>query len=543
MHPTEQKVLQVFSKIPGRDIATSELVKLVFPNDYDELKAYIYNEYEDKETEKIGKRRKARLHRKILYHLNKLTEEGILKITRTEGKGEKFFMLTERSPITDKRKRKIDAVLQSASVLEDETNTLFGLESYEEQKIIKRFDHKNWISKINSFIIDSDTCKDLNDLYAKIVQTYPVFNDVVGIYDFQKIIDQQDLKDINPFIKKIDIDTKDYNKYINLLIEMNDVKDSVKLTDFVSSFSEINPDKIFIIFKTNQKSISNHTRFIKQLIKFFSDAKIRINIQNAEIKNAPMMIGRAGTYVYNEDDWQQYLKSYKGKIIGMCSSEASVYVDVYRFFNEKKAYSEFREFILKAAKALLLATTKQRRKSDAYFKILNDLNGNYQTKFFSSSQNYIRLWNYDVSSVEEKDDRFENFESVLKVSSEKLAEFCKAEETIFKSCGIPIRFKVVLSSAFKRFDKEFLSPRKYNKVTLKGIKDFEDSQLNEYLRKRERLVKIFEGGDRVRFFRSTNFTPEETLNEFNYILTHYAYPLFTYDFNARKGELTLDNFI
>jgi len=81
------------------------------------------------------------------------------------------------------------------------------------------------------------------------------------------------------------------------------------------------------------------------------------------------------------------------------------------------------------------------------------------------------------------------------------------------------------------------------KVTIKGLNDLYTQSIKEYLEKRESICNIFQGGDRVRFFRAINFTPEETLTEFNYLLTTYKFPLISYDFNQRKGELTLDNFI
>lgn len=546
MHVIEQKILHCFVKQPGRDISTSDLVKNVFSEEYEELKEYIHNEQKDKDIIKIGKRRKARLHRKLLYHLNKLYEENILKITRIEGRGEKYFKLIQEKQEKSKKDSYVSKFLNSFSNLEEENMPLFGLESYEEAKIVKRFDSKNWISKINSFILEAHK-KSIKEIYNTLLDLYPVFNDAVAINDFENFFDLDNLQEITSYLKKINIDTKDYNKYVNLIIDISKVKDSIKLTDFINAYAELNPDKIFIIFKTNSKVLKNNTRFMKQVIKYFSENKIRINIHNCDVKKAPIFIGRAGTYTVDNANWENYKKFIKGKTIGLCISEASLYIDVYRFFKESKSYSEFRTFLSKSTRALLLATTAQRKKSDALFKPLKKHNSSAQNKFFQSSVNYIRLWNYDMDFMKnealEKDDLFDDFESLLKLCSEEITEFCKTEETIFKSCGIPITFRVVLSSAFRRFDKDFLSPRKYKKVTIKGINDFHSTEIQDYLKKRERLCLIFKGGDRVRFFRAINFTPEETLSEFNYLMSNYKFPLVTYDFNTRKGEVTLDNFL
>lgn len=546
MHAIEQKILQCFARQPGRDISTSELVKFVFSEEYFELKNYIHNEENDKEVIKIGKRRKARLHRKLLYHINKLYEEKIIKLIRTQGRGEKYFVLSKDLTSDSKKEDDANKILKSFSHFDEDKSTLFGLETYEESKIVKRFDPGNWINKINSIIIETQN-KRMKEIYNLLLDIYPVFNDAVALNDFEDVLDKENLQEVTSYLKKINIDTKDYNKYLNIILDLSKIKDSVKVSDFIGAYAELNPDKIFIIFKTNSKNLKNNTRFMKHIIKLFSENKIRINIFNTDMKKAPLFIGRAGTYTINDSEWELYKKFTKGKTLGLCASETTLYVDVYRFFKEKRTYSEFRDFLIKSAKALLLATTAQRKKSDLLFKPLKEYNEGNQNKFFQSSYNYIRLWNYDtnVSSDKKNDDEdsFSDFESLLKVCSEEITEFCKTEETIFKSCGIPITFKVVLSSAFRRFDKDFLSPRKYNKVTIKGMNDFHSTELIEYLKKREALCSIFKGGDRVRFFRSINFTPDETLQEFNYLMNNYRFPLITYDFNTRKGEVTLDNFI
>ena len=176
--------------------------------------------------------------------------------------------------------------------------------------------------------------------------------------------------------------------------------------------------------------------------------------------------------------------------------------------------------MLNASKALLLATTAQRRKSDLLFAPLNKLNGSNQSKFFSYSFNYIRLWNYDVAMVKNEQGindatliEPEDFILLLNNIVEEIDEFCKSEETVFKSCGIPIRFRIYLSSAFRKFDKDFLSKRSYKKMSIRSIKDFSSDSLIADLKIREKLLDVFKGGDRVRFFRTGDFTTEEIMED------------------------------
>lgn len=547
MNEVEQKILQILASRPESETSTSEIVKQIFIHEYDEVKKYIYNPQKDSDLIKLGKRNKARLHRKLLYHLNSLVENEFIKVTRSEGKGEKFFVLNTDKQAKTSKEEKTKRVIESFSTIKPEVSFLSGLEQYENEKIIKKFDAQNWLTKLNAYIIESSLQQDTKKMYELLTNLYPTYNDVIALNEFQSIIDREDLDLLTNFLKKINIDTKDYDKHLNLIIDLTQIKNAVKLTDFVHAYTELQPSNIFIIFQTNSKTLSNQIRLATQIIKKFSEHKLRINIQNKDLHKAPYLLGRAGAYTFSDEEWARYTDSAKGKIIGACCSNTSLYIDVSKFFKEKHSYSEFRELLIKCARSLLMATSLQRKKSDVLFKTINSLNNHNQSKFFSYSYNYIRLWNYgsvfiDNSTLESESEKFERFRALLEGTMTELNEFCKAEETIFKSCGIPIRYKVVLSSAFERLDKE-VSPRTYKKVTIKGLDDFYAAATIKEIRQREELFRIFNGGDRVRFFRDRTFAPEEVISEISFLLNTFSLPLISYDFESIKGEVTLDNFL
>lgn len=543
MNSSEQKIIQALSLRRDSDVSTSSLVKVVFPQEYEEIVSLLSNPQRDFDLIKVAKRNKARLHRKLLYHLNKLSDEGFLRITRVEGKGEKFFALNHDSLVSDKKSLAVQRVVESVSSL-DSSNFLSGVEDFEEKKILKRFDSQNWLSRINSFVIECSRFSSVKKLYDVILDLYPVYNDVVGLLDFQGVVERSSVEDLSSFIRKLNADTIDYNKYVNLIFDLEAVKTYVKISDFIELFSEIDPERVFIIFQTNSKVLSSQNRLVNTIIKCFSDKKIRVNIQNVDLHRAPYLIGRAGAYTFDESDWDLYCLEIRGKTIGLCCGETSIYIDINRFFKDKPNFTAFRDLILKSARALLLATALQRKKSDSFFKSINRLNGAYQNKFFSLSYNYIRLWNYDLLFDEESstDSGFLVFNDLLVSAVDELSDFSKSEETIFRSCGIPIRFNLVLSSAFRRFDKDFLSPRIYKKVLIKKLSDFYSDKVIRDIRRRESLYKVFKGGDRVRFFRDGASLSEEIISEFHFLLNNHYLPLFTYDFRSLKGELTLDSF-
>jgi hypothetical protein len=548
MNDVEQKIVQLLASRPESEISTSELVKQVFHHEYEELKKYMYNPQKDTDLIKLGKRNKARLHRKILYHLNTLVEEEFIRVTRSEGKGEKFFIFNSDKQIKTDKEEKTKRMIDSYSTIKQETNFLSGLEVYENDKIIKKFDSQNWLTKLNSFIVECSKYQDTKKIYDLITHLYPTYNDVLGLNDFQILIEKEEMDVLTNFLKKINIDSKDYDKFLNLIIDLTQIKNAVKLSDFLSAYAELESEKIVVILQTNSKTLANQTRLISQVIKKFAEHKLRINIQNKELHKSPYLVGRAGAYTFDEEEWEHYVQNIKGKTLGVCCSSTSIYIDVNKFFREKNNYTEFRELLMKCARALLLGTSMQRKKSDIIFKPINTINEKDKSKFFALSYNYIRLWNYgsvfiNNTTLESENDNFEKFRNLLESTISELNDFCKAEETIFKSCGIPIRYKVVLSSAFERFDKEFMTPRTYRKFTVKGLDDFYTESAIKDIRLREDLFRLFSGGDRIRFFRDRNFTPEEVISEFNFLLNTFNLPLISYDFETLKGEVTLNNFL
>ena len=93
MHKIEYAILQVYKDTPEIEISTSDLVKTVFPGKHNEIEGIMNTSFKDKNEILQAKRDKATLQKRLLYHLNKLVEEDILKVSKEGGKGEKYFKL------------------------------------------------------------------------------------------------------------------------------------------------------------------------------------------------------------------------------------------------------------------------------------------------------------------------------------------------------------------------------------------------------------------------------------------------------------------
>lgn len=525
MHSLETAILQVFKAKPDKEFCTTELVKEVFLNRQE--KPYREPSKEESQTEK---RRKAMLHRKLLYHLNKLVDDGVIKTTRMQAKGEKCFALAleEGELIIGKGHKKI--------IISKTPSKTTPVEMYEQKGIVKKIGEPNWESNVNSILIECKAIKDLNKAYSTIIDVFNNVNDVVGLNNFEALAEVSDIESLLKFVEGIEEQTKNYQKRVNLLIDAQKIGNEEKFCEFAGAFSEIAPSGIDIIFNLDLKEFGNKRAMFEKIIRSFSEKTIKVNIKNNLQSKSPFMVGNAGVYCFNEDEWESYQKKEKPNIKGVVCSQTSITIDFTRFFKDTKSSSEFRKLVVNSLKAIVMANSQQRRKTKEYFKYMEDLSRDNPKEFFSLARSYIRFWNYDLEKEPEL------ARDLLKSCSEMAKQFCRTQETVFQSCGIPSRCRVVFSSGFKKQDSKSLSERVYKKTTLTKPEDIYNEGMKKRIKEREHMFQVFNGGDRVRFFRSGSSKPKDIVIEINTILSSFNIPFFCYDFANLSGRVKLTDF-
>jgi hypothetical protein len=73
--------------------------------------------------------------------------------------------------------------------------------------------------------------------------------------------------------------------------------------------------------------------------------------------------------------------------------------------------------------------------------------------------------------------------------------------------------------------------------------DYYTGEIKDFLHVREKMFEIFDGGDRLRIFRKSDFALVDILHELGILLNAYKIPFFTYDFSGLKGTVKLTNFM
>lgn len=531
MHAFELKIIQVLGRSSDKEWRTTELVQKLFPSEYEQIEQKL--ESTDKIKVLEAKRKKAQLHRKILYYINKLVEEEYLFVVRVKGKGEKIFSLNKEKQITNKRDEKINSVFESISDQNKDSSLLSSIETYIDKKIIHVFNEKNWTNKLNAILLRP--LKDINNLYQLISDLYPNYNDVIGVYDFQKVIESSTIDDLLRFLKKINLDSLDYDKRICLNIDTTKQTNISKLQSFIESFTTLSPENITCVFSISNESLREQTKLFKEISKYCSEHKVRLHIQNKTFQKPPIIIGKGGTYCVKLKEWNEYSELDDDTTIGLCIADTSIAIDLRRVFEEEKPFEVLKDIFPKVSKTILLANSALRKRADVLFTKINKLNQPNQHQFFSYANSYIRLWNYDLEA-----DYFDTLALYLQGASSELETFSKTQETIFRACGLPISVNITLSSAFRKFSDKF-SKRKYHKVTINSKKDILSPDVKNHIEQRKILLDIM-SSDRIRFFRAEGANPKCVIEEFFILLELYQISLFAYDFKKRQGEVTLDSF-
>jgi len=210
MRDTEQSILKVFKANPSKAFDTATLAKIIFPEDYIIIDNLL--ETYDKVNMHEAKRRKFRLHRKLLYYLSKLVSEDILKVNSVKEKGEKVFVLSaEEGEITlEKGYRKI--------IITKANPPLNQIETYEKQKIMKRFEDDAWISRFNSILIECSKAPSLEKLENLMRECYNNVNDVIALNEFELELNEKSEERMKEFLEKLSSDAINMDKTISMII-------------------------------------------------------------------------------------------------------------------------------------------------------------------------------------------------------------------------------------------------------------------------------------------------------------------------------------
>lgn len=526
MHPLEASILEEFRRNPSRTFSTSEMVKELFKEEYVLINQNIHSA--EKQKNRQGLYRKAQLHRKLLYHVNKMVGEGLLIVAGVRGKGEKLFRLALEGG------ELIVQGLTKKIIISKPATITTSIDGYEKNGRMRKYRPENMLNKHNAIMLDCVTYDSLPALQQRLQQLFPLINDAIALDHFERVLmDEQ----AAAFLQYLALDAHDYDIAVSMLIDYASLESDVYFP-VLSQLIGGMPPQLTFVFSATARLLSRKEEEFKRLLALFSEKKCKLTLKNQGLFPPPIFFGRVGPYSFSREDWSYYEQHIKGRVDGCIVGQTSVIIDITRHFADGGTIGTFREMMAKTANALFEIEEQRRKHFADYFGYLAFSDMDVAKEFFKVGRHYIRFWNYDWASSEKYP-----LVELLGSIKEDIDKFCVLQETIFKSCGLPIRFRIGLSTSFAKFDQDFFSERRYKKTAIATVKDLQTKEAKEYLHIRERLYKTFDGADRLRFFLAPGIPVEEVFRISRFLFTAYDFPSITLDFRGKSGEMKLTTFL
>lgn len=488
MHDTQKAILKSFVKHHNSPLTTSHLLVEVFP---------------DHSTDK---QEIAKLHRKLLHHLNSLVTQDILESTISNHKGLKEFKpkLSADQELVIGRREKI--------VLSGKTNPNTPLESHREHGFISTTGGLEWTRKVNAILIESTLSKDIDGFCEQVQQTLLCVNDVVGLNDFESIIKQFSFEEVQSFIESIHRTAQFQEKRLTLIIDFTNITESTKILSFFTFFTKLQPSHITIVLDATTREMIFHKDLIEQMFSILALVGTPIHFKHDDMLRAPIVIGKQSTYAISEKEWAKYVSRGYKNARGLIISQLCVNIDTPAILRKFRLAKDIEQLFIDVAKSLFIANTVQRK--DAYDIFSPLLNFDFDAReFFSHSQTTICL-----SKLPE--------ETLFSQIQEKIMSFSQVQQLIYVSCGMPIRFEFGFSHA----DTQCLH--------INSSADFQSQELKDTLLREEAIHTLCKGDHTTCIHRSGSPQARDLFAELTLLLNTYKIPSVLYSFE-RVSDATL----
>ncbi len=503
----EEKIKESIKKRKG--IATTTQILLDIYEEIKEIEEKLQDRFLEESHKKEYKRKKEKFQRRLLYHLNKLEKEGIIKeIGKTE-RGEKIFELREKKIMHVNHK-----------------GVYVHINKYKEEGILHIYSEQDFIDAVNCVVLD---CREIfengsTDRLDKILKVLMAnINDVVGFHNACCLFKNEEK--VEEIIETIDKYAELYNKKASIEIDPLEI-DKGAFMNLVNYLSK-KDGYMEIILRVEKNNIDRYKDYLIDWIEKLKSKASRLNIYFTNGNSNAIAIGNAGVY-YARKQTKQPLSI----IAGM-----SFIVDLGRITQLNNKYNIFRKIVDSSVRSMINLNLKQ---SDAFLSFYNlPVVGPLieDTNIVNALDHYIRLWNYDW-----RDFIDQNLLELLKSTIKSIATFTRSQEIVMAAAGFPQRISVAFNSAFPGSIRE-LSKRKYPKRTIFGIKDLMSEETRTMLSVREELSTIYGMPDRVRIFRGGIPKGEDVYRELLFLANTTNLKLITIDFGRREGEVSLTQFI
>ncbi|MBD3259303.1 hypothetical protein GF371_01590 [Candidatus Woesearchaeota archaeon] len=527
----DHDILMLFQKEPYAELGTTDIIKVVQAEEHDRLQKIIDDKYSGLETVKQAKSQKKKLNRQLLYHLNKLVNSGLLKVSKTSPKGQKYFVLG----IENGEKVYIDKHNRIRQQISKPNIPRIPLGEYETKEIAAKYEKEDWLGKVNSIFLELNMFENLRQISDTIDFCFHNINDCICLHNFESLVAEHDIEDIVRFLAKLNSKCIDFGKTVSCSITLKNIINAEKFIEIIKEIKDLDINLIFNIAKDDI-----NTRLFENIIEQLSKNNQDLYIRNNDVSVMPYFMGRAGPYTIDQKDWKHYKNEFKDKLYGFVISQATLLLDMNKLFEQKRNLENVQKVIKKLMFVFNESNDAQRMHSRQLFPELFKLDKE-KGDFLIFSRNLIRLWNYGWKNPEfDQDFLYEYLETSFKM----VKEFSKYQEIVYKCSGMPTRMNIALASAYRDSVREVFTSPNFLKFKIRNISDLQKTENKKTMAIKEKLFGLLDGGDVMSFYRSGTFDTNALKNEILYILNHFKLPFFRFNFKeVRDKNITLHNFM
>ncbi|MFT4312336.1 MAG: hypothetical protein ACMXYF_03840 [Candidatus Woesearchaeota archaeon] len=476
-----------------KQATTSQLVLHIFEEApmYEQI---LVDSQVSSQKKKQAKQELAKLHRKLLYYLQKLDHEHCVQVVKRVTKGQHVYELIEQTPTR-----------------QDFQSTY-----------ISEFESKRW-QLYNALLLDCMQFDSFDQALDSLCHYARFCNDVLGLNDFETLLEKDDT--VTLFYQRlIDVLAK-HHISASIIIDATNILDEKKVLQFIRLYVKYATPLITLVFDVTAREFVLHKSFFSLIASEFAQHGLKFNIKNDDVHQAPYFVGRAGPYTIDPQEWKSYIQQPRPLCAVIC--QKTLLVDLAKFFQEKTHARDLESVFHECSYVLFDSLTRQGAHfSDPNMYVLSDVRIRLLHHFYIPS-----------------DYTFEQMATLLQECTQTVRHLAKQQEVIYNACGLLLRYKLHISQAYRLAAKQSSLLQPYTYLQIQAGKQLLESSLQKQLHQKELIVQAFEGGFEVRIKREGVLSSSQAFGECSLVLNSFAFPFFCYSFSLQTKERALSEFL
>ena len=519
----KDRLVTIFEQNPHDTFATSELVERTHPERYQDLRTTLNNA--DGPQRRKASREKAKLHRKLLHHLRGLEDQDVISTVRRTTTGEKVY--TYQAHDTPTPQDHADLTIRQ----DDQTRSEAIQDAIDSDQAFFSHDVQADPS-VDAVLIDAanHAPKELHDTITKITS---VTNDCIAITGVTDIIETYNEAVINDFLDKLTAEMNKTGCYACLRLNFNDAQRPKDLNAFITAFYERTSSNVKLVAAAAYKENMHET--YETLLSEAQRTQRKAHLEFTNVTPQPVFVGQHGPYTIPLHVWERLNEQVNASLA--CLAHTTFTIDINAYMDDH-SLTDLRQLITDAAQHLYVSTAEARNDITVALKNYFNKANEFFIDFFSTTQNYIRCWNYST-----EDTSFESFKTLIDNVADQTETLTQKQATIFQACGIPLHVNAMLAPSFSTATPNQFTQRQYTKKTLYNLNEFNQDYWQQFLDHREETARMFDYADRTRVFRAPATHAASPVAEIKHLHKHRALPLLCYDFQRLQRERQLHEFL